>query len=273
MIEPGHPSLSIRAQCELVGLPRSSFYYRPVGESEDNLRIMHLLDEIYTDRPFYGSRKMRVELGRRGVYVNRKRIGRLMRLMGLEAVYPKPGTSQPHPEHRVYPYLLGNRIITRPNEVWAADITYLRMDRGFMYLTAIIDWFSRYVLSWALSNTMDTVFCVRALERALEHHGTPDIFNTDQGSTFTSIAFTDRLKAKQVQISMDGRGRVHDNIFVERLWRSLKYEDVYLRDYRSPPELEDGIGRYFRFFNDERPHQSLEYRTPTEVYAGGQSLI
>lgn len=255
-----------------MDLPRSTFYYRPAGESEENFRIMNLLDEIYTDRPFYGSRKMRVELGRNGVHVNRKRVARLMRVMGLEAIYPKPRTSQPHPEHRVYPYLLRNRTITRPNEVWAADLTYIRMDRGFMYLTAIIDWASRYVLSWALSNTMDVGFCLRALEEAFDRHGKPEIFNSDQGSTFTSIAFTDLLKAKEVQISMDGRGRVHDNIFVERLWRSLKYEDIYLHDYANPPELEAGVDHYFRFFNEERPHQSLGYRTPAEVYKGSQCL-
>jgi len=233
---------------------------------------MRRIDEQYLQTPFYGSRKMRVELANRGLHINRKRISRLMRQMGLEAVYPKPKTSQPHPEHRIYPYLLRNRAITRPNEVWATDVTYLRMDRGFMYLVAIVDWFSRYVLSWALSNTLDAGFCVHALDTAFDHYGQPEIFNSDQGSTFTSTAFTGRLKSKEIMISMDGRGRFYDNIFVERLWRSLKYEEIYLRDYRTPVELEAGVDRYFRFFNHERPHQSFDYRTPAEVYADGQTL-
>ena len=268
---PAHPRLSIRRQCELIGLPRSSWYYEPARASEENLVLMRLIDEQYTRTPFYGSRlygsrRMVVHLNALGYGANRKRVQRLMRLMGLEGVAPGPRTSRPHPQHTVYPYLLRDVVVVLPNQVWSTDITYIPMRHGFMYLVAILDWYSRYVLAWALSNTLDTGFCLTALERALAQ-ARPEIFNTDQGVQFTSTAFTEMLKAHGVQISMDGRGRVFDNIFVERLWRTVKHEDIYLKDYVTVSELEVGLAHYFQFYNHERPHQALGYRAPAAVYA------
>jgi putative transposase len=242
-------------------------YYRPVETPAADLRLMRLIDELYTARPFYGSRRMAAELARRGEVVNRKRVRRLLRAMGLEAIYPKPRTTAPAPGHRVYPYLLRDVAVERPGHVWSADITYLPLPSGFMYLAATIDWFSRYVLAWRLSNTLDGAFCQEMLEAALAT-GTPEVFNTDQGVQFTARAFTDRVERAGAAVSMDGRGRCLDNVFVERLWRSVKYEDVYLRGYESVPELERGLAAYFRFYNAERLHQSLDYRTPAEVHAG-----
>lgn len=265
LIEPGHPMLSVARQCELVGLGRSSYYYAPAGESEENLRLMRLIDEQYLKTPFYGSRRMTGWLRLQGHQVNRKRVRRLMRLMDLEAVGPKPSTSQPAPEHRIYPYLLRGVDITRARQVWSTDITFVPMPRGYMYLTAVLDWFSRYVLSWEVSNTLDVGFCLEALDAALAQN-VPDIFNTDQGAQFTSLAFTGRLEATEVQISMDGRGRALDNAFVERLWRTVKYEDLYLKDYEDGRALREGLHAYFTFYNHERPHQSLNYFTPAQVH-------
>lgn len=255
----------MQRQCELVGLARSSWYYHPAWEDSEDLRIMRLIDEQYTRTPFYGSRKMRIFLEEAGECVNRKRIRRLMRKMGLEAIYPKKSLSKPCPWHRKYPYLLRGLKITRPNQVWGSDITYVRLAPGFVYLVAIIDWFSRYVLSWAISVTLDVGFCLDALEGALRL-GKPDIFNSDQGAQFTSENFTRRLEKEKIQISMDGRGRAMDNVFTERLWRSVKYEDVYLKDYNAVPAVIQGLGQYFRFSNEQRYHQSLDYRTPAAVH-------
>jgi putative transposase len=252
-------------QCELLGLSRSSYYYRPTGESEANLLYMRLLDEQYTRRPFYGVDKMTKFLRDQGHAVNPKRVRRLLRAMGLEAVYPKPRTSLKDGETGVYPYLLRELAIERPNQVWAADITYIRLHRGFAYLVAVLDWHSRYVVAWELSLSMEVDFCLSALDRALST-ARPEIFNTDQGSQFTSQAFTGRLTAAGVSVSMDGRGRVFDNIMVERLWRTVKYEEVYLKDYEEVLEARHGLGRYFAFYNEERYHQSLDYRTPAAVY-------
>jgi putative transposase len=242
-------------------------YYRPVETPADDLRLMRLIDEVYTARPFYGSRRMAVELGRRGEAVNRKRVRRLLRVMGLEAIYPKPRTTVPAAGPKVYPYLLRGVAVERPGHVWSADITYLPLPSGFMYLAATIDWYSRLVVTWRLSNTLDGSFCQEMLEAALAA-GTPAVFNTDQGVQFTARAFTERVERAGAAVSMDGRGRCLDNVFVERLWRSVKYEDVYIRGYESVPELEKGLAAYFRFYNHERPHQSLGYRTPAEVHAG-----
>jgi putative transposase len=265
MIERSHPQISIRRQCTLVGLNRSSLYYPPTQEPEENLLLMRLIDQQYTRTPFYGSRRMTHWLRRAGHEVNRKRAQRLMRKMGLEAVYPRPRLSMAGPEHKVYPYLLRGVEIRRPDQVWSTDITYVPMKHGFMYLVAVMDWHSRYVLSWQLSNTMDVNFCLTALDQALEKGG-PEIFNTDQGSQFTSQAFTGRLEEAGVAISMDGRGRVLDNIFVERLWRTVKYEDIYIKGYATVAELEAGLADYFWFYNHERPHQAMGYQTPAEVY-------
>jgi len=267
MIERGHPQISVRRQCTLVGLNRSSLYYPPTLETEENLQVMRLIDQQYTRTPFYGSRRMTHWLGRAGHEINRKRVQRLMRKMGLEAIYPRPRLSMAGPEHKVYPYLLRGIEIHHPDQVWSTDITYVPMKHGFMYLVAVMDWHSRYVLSWQLSNTMDVSFCLTALEQALEKGG-PEIFNTDQGSQFTSQAFTVRLEEAGVAISMDGRGRVLDNIFVERLWRTVKYEDIYIKGYGTVAELEAGLADYFWFYNHERPHQALGYQTPAEVYSG-----
>jgi putative transposase len=252
----------------LVGLPRASYYYRAVAVSADDLAVMREMDAIYTAWPFYGSRRLVIELDRRGYSVNRKRIQRLRRLMGLETLYPKPQVSAQHPQHRVYPYLLRGVAITRVHQVWGTDITYIPMARGFMYLVAILEWYSRYVLAWKLSNTLDTAFCLEALEEALAE-GKPEIFNSDQGAQFTSMDFTGRLEQAQVHISMDGRGRALDNVFTERLWRTVKYEDIYLKEYPTGAELVKGLAAYFTFYNHQRPHQNLGYRTPAEVYRAG----
>ena len=264
-VEPGHPCLSIRTQCDLLGLNRSTLYYQPVETDEYTLSLMRLIDEQFTRTPFYGVPKMTAWLRRQGHHVNPKRIRRLMRLLGLEAIYPKPKLSRPNLQHKVYPYLLRNVHIGRVNQVWSTDITFVRLFHGFIYLTVVMDWLSRYVLSWSISNSLEIEFCIDALERAL-HQGTPEIFNTDQGAQFTSPRFTKILLNKKITISMDGRGRALDNIFVERLWRSVKYEEVYLHDYQNVAEARQGIKRYFQLYNYERPHQSLNYKTPAEVF-------
>jgi putative transposase len=256
--------LSARRQCELVGLARSTLYYEPVPETAENLALMRLIDEQYTRHPFYGTRRMTRWLVRQGHEVNRKRVQRLMGVMGLEAVYPKPNLSAGR-GHKVYPYLLRDVAVERVNQVWSADVTYVPLPSGFMYLAATIDWFSRYVIAWRLSNTLDGSFCLEMLEEALEG-GRPEVFNTDQGVQFTAEAFAGRLERAGVAVSVDGRGRALDNVFVERLWRSVKYEDIYIQGYEAVPELHDGLGRYFAFYNDERLHQSLGYRTPAAVY-------
>jgi len=249
----------------LLGLPRSSWYYRAAGETAENLRLMRTIDEQYLRTPFYGSRKITQWLKRAGIEVNRKRVQRLMRTMGLEAIYPRRSTTRPAPGHKIYPYLLRKVEITRPDQVWSTDITYIPLRHGFLYLTAVLDWHSRYVLSWRLSNTLEGSFCIEALDEALSQ-GRPEIFNTDQGSQFTAAAFTGRLEKCGVAISMDGRGRALDNVFVERLWRSVKYEEVYLKDYADGWEAEASLGSYFNFYREERLHQALGYRTPAEVY-------
>ena len=265
-VEPEYESISIRRHCELLGLNRSTLYYQPVPVSDEELQVMRMIDEIYTRCPFYGSRRITAQLSRDcGEPWNRKRIQRLMRLMGIRGVAPGPDTSKSHPEHKVYPYLLRGMTIDKVNQVWSTDITYIPMTKGFMYLVAVIDWHSRYVLSWELSNTMDTTFCIDSLEKALDV-STPTIFNTDQGAQFTSLSFTKALLDKGVKISMDGRGRALDNIFVERLWRTVKYENIYMNDYQTVPELRAGLKRYFEFYNQQRLHQSLDYQTPSEVY-------
>ena len=266
-VEPGHKKIPIYRQCELLGLNRSSLYYKPCGETEYNEQLMKLIDEQYIKTPFYGIDKMTEWLRRQGHYVNHKRVRRLMRLMGLEAVYPrrKRHLSIPDKQHKIYPYLLKDVQIDRTDQVWSADITYIRMYRGWLYLVAIIDWFSRYVLSWEVSITLESDFCLSVLKEALSF-GKPEIFNTDQGSQFTSTDFTKVLLDAGVQISMDGKGRVFDNIFVERLWRTVKVEEVYLRDYQTVSEARYYLGRYFEFYNNQRLHQTLGYRTPAEVY-------
>jgi len=266
MIEPGRSDLSVVQQCRLVGVSRSSFYYTGKGESPLNLLLMRLIDEQFLETPFYGSRQMAHHLRKAGYNVRRKRVRRLMRVMGLSAVYCKPKTTVPHPEHRVYPYLLRNVTVNRPDQVWCADITYIPMRRGFLYMVAIMDWHSRKVLSWRLSNTMESSFCVEALEEALARYGNPGIFNTDQGSQFTSFEFTGVLKDAGVSISMDGKGRWMDNVFIERLWRSLKYECVYLNAFETGTEARKGIGKWISFYNGSRPHSSLDDLTPEEVY-------
>jgi putative transposase len=267
MVDPSH-RLSVRRQCELLGVSRSGLYYEPEPTSPEELALMRRIDELHLKYPFYGSRKLSLELRSEGRDANRKRVQRLMRIMGLEALAPKPKTSEPHPEHAIYPYLLRGLKITRVNHVWAADITYIPMMAGFVYLVAIIDWYSRRVLSWRLSVTMDPSFCVEALQEALCRFGQPEIFNTDQGAQFTSETFTDVLREHGIAISMDGRGRCLDNVFVERLWRSLKYEEVYLHVYDTVAEARAGIRRYFVFYNDERPHQALGYQTPAAFFDG-----
>ena len=269
LIELDDPHLSIFRKCELLGLNRSTYYLPPATESEENLRLMRRIDETYTAQPFFGSRRMTVWLGQQGEAVNRKRVQRLMRLMGLEAIYPKPRLSVPGAGHRIYPYLLRGLRIERPDQAWGADITYVPLVSGFLYLAAVIDWYSRYVVAWRLSNTLDGAFCLEMLEEALGR-GTPEVFNTDQGSQFTAAAFTGRLLAAGVKVSMDGKGRWLDNVFVERLWRSVKQEDVYLRGYETVPQLRSGLARYFGFYNGQRRHQSLGYRTPAQVYLEGR---
>ena len=252
-------------QCELLDLARSTYYYEPASESEENLALMRRIDEQYLNTPFFGSRRMALELSTEACPVNRKRVQRLMRTMGIAALYPRKRTSTPGAGHRVYPYLLRGLTIDRANQVWCSDITYVPMERGFMYLVAIMDWYSRYVLSWRLSNTLDGEFCVSALEDALAR-GTPDIFNTDQGSQFTSREFTGMLASNQIAISMDGRGRALDNVFIERLWWSVKYENIYLKAYSTVADLNEGLAWYFDFYDHRRKHQSLGKRTPYEVF-------
>jgi putative transposase len=266
LVDHADPALSVVAQCRLLKIARSTLYYRAVPVSEDDLALMRRMDELYVAAPFYGSRRMVAVLRSDGLVVNRKRVRRLMRVMGLDAIYQKPNTSRAHPEHKVYPYLLRGLTIDRPNQVWCADITYVPMAKGFVYLVAVMDWFSRRVLAWRLSITMDADFCVEALAEAMDHHGCPEIFNTDQGVQFTSAAFLDELETRNIRISMDGKGRFLDNIFIERLWRSLKYEEVYIKAYASVAEARRGIGGWLAFYNDERPHQALDYRTPRAVF-------
>jgi len=260
--------LPITRQCELLSLNRSTVYYRLQDVSEMDLKLMRRIDEMHLKRPFYGSRRIRDWLQDEGYDINRKRVQRLMRQMGIRALYPKQRTSKPGKGHKIYPYLLRDLVIDRPNQVWATDISYIPMAKGFVYLVAVIDWYSRKVLSWRLSNSMDTDFCIDALEEALSRYGCPDIFNTDQGAQFTSEAFTDVLKEAGIDISMDGKGRWIDNVFVERLWRSVKYEEVYLKAYETVAEARTGIGTYFQFYNSERRHQSMNRQTPDQVYAG-----
>lgn len=255
-------------QCELLQIARSSFYYQALPPTDEELQMMRLLDEQYLETPFYGSRKMTLVLRSHGYVINRKRVQRLMRQMGLFAIYPKPNTSKAHPAHRVYPYLLRDLAITSANQVWCSDITYLPAAKGHFYLIAIMDWYSRKVLAWRISNTMDVDFCIEALSEALSSYSAPEIFNTDQGAQFTANAFTDCLKRANVKISMDGRGRCHDNIFIERLWRSLKYELIYLKSFENGVQLRQEVKQWFEWYNQVRPHQGLGYKTPNEVYCG-----
>jgi len=266
MVDAKQPNLSIARQCRLLNIPRSTLYYRPKPVKGEDLELMRRMDEQYLKTPTWGSRSMRNHLRRLGYKINRKRVQRLMRLMGLEAIYPKPKTSCPHPEHKIYPYRLRNLSVDRPDQVWAADITYIPMNRGFMYLVAIMDWYSRKVLSWGLSNTMEADFCIEALREAIARYGSPEIFNTDQGAQFTAKAFTDVLKNQGIVISMDGRRRMQDNIFIERLWWTLKHHYLYLRDFANGSDLREGLRNWFCFYNHERFHQSLENQTPDEVY-------
>ena len=266
MVDKSHPKLSVRRQCRILKLHRSTYYYEPVGESAYNLGLMRRIDELFMDLPFFGTRQMRNILRDEGRLVGRKRVKRLMRKMGLMAIYRKPHTSAPHPEHKIYPYLLRNVSITRSNQVWCADITYIPMKRGFLYLVAIMDWHSRAVLSWRLSNTMDADFCVSALEDAMNRYGVPEIFNTDQGSQFTSYEFTKALREAGVRISMDGRGRWMDNIMIERLWRSLKYECVYLQEMETGKKLRSSLAWWFDFYNERRPHFAFDGGKPMEIY-------
>jgi putative transposase len=266
MIEPHHPRLTIRRQCELVGIGRSTFYAPAAAETPLNLSLMRLIDEQFLETPWYGARQMARHLRRQGHSVGRKRVRRLMRKMGLQAVYQQPKTTVPHPEHKKWPYLLRCLDIRRPNHVWCADITYIPMRRGFLYLVAVMDWASRRVLAWRLSNTMDADFCIAALEEAMARHGKPEIFNTDQGSQFTSPRFTEVLTDAGGRISMDGRGRWMDNVFIERLWRSMKYECIYLHAYETGSEARAGIGRWIDYYNFDRPHSTHAGRTPVEVH-------
>ncbi len=267
MIDPQHAQLSVQRQCRLVSISRSAFYYRPAGETPLNLTLMRLLDAQFLETPWYGSRQMGRWLRRQGYTVGRKRVRRLMAKMGLAPIYQAPRTTIPHPEIRTYRYLLRDLVIDRPNQVWCADITYIPMRRGFLYLVAVMDWSTRKVLSWRLSNTMETDFCIEALEEALARYGVPDIFNTDQGSQFTSPRFVETVQAVGARMSMDGRGRWMDNVFIERLWRSLKYECVYLHAFETGSELRAGLARWVRYYNADRPHSSLGGRTPDEAYA------
>lgn len=268
LVEPGHAQLSLRQQCQLLGLPRSSLYYAAKPVDEEDLTLMRLLDQQYLRTPFYGVRRMTRWLREEEWMVNEKRVRRLLRLMGLEAIYPRPRLSEASAGHRKYPYLLKGLTIDRPGQVWSTDITFIPMNQGWLYLTAVLDWFSRYVLSWRLSNTLDGLFCLEALEEAMAGHGRPEIFNSDQGVQFTSAAFTGVLEREGIAISMDGRGRALDNVFVERLWRTVKYEEVYLKGYRDGQEAQQGLSRYFPFYNQQRGHQSLDYLTPAAVYFG-----
>jgi putative transposase len=270
MIARPHPQFSITAQCVLLKVPRSTLYYQPQPISDDDLALMRRIDEIYMKWPFYGSRRMVAQLRGEGDDVNRKRVQRLMRLMGIETIYQRPNTSRKHPGHKIYPYLLRNLVIDRANQVWCADITYIPMAHGFVYLVAVMDWFSRRVLAWRVSITLDTDFCIEALQDAINCYGKPDIFNTDQGVQFTAAAFITILSAQGVAISMDGKGRFLDNIFIERLWRSLKYEEVFIKAYASVAQARAGIGAWLVFYNNERKHQSLGYRTPADIFAVSQ---
>lgn len=265
-IDFGHEGLSVRRQCQLLGIHRSLLYYEPVQETEENLNLMRMIDEQHLKTPFWGSRSMAVFVSKQiGKPVNRKKTQRLMQLMGLEGIAPGPSTSKRNPTHKVYPYLIRDIIVDRPNQVWCSDITYIPLRHGFLYLVAIMDWYSRHVLSWRLSNSMEVEFCLEALDEALEQ-GKPEIFNTDQGAQFTSRAYTERLQSHAIEISMDGRGRALDNVFIERLWRTLKYEEIYLKGYDTGADCHKGLINYFKFYNHERPHQSLNFRTPWEVH-------
>jgi putative transposase len=268
MLEPGHGSISIRRQCDLLDLPRSTAYYKPTPESSENLELMKQIDAIYMDNPSYESRTICSVLTNENWFVNRKRIQRLMRIMGIAGIVPKQNLSKPAPEHRVFPYLLKNKEITHPNHVWSTDITYIPMRHGFVYLTAVIDWYSRYVLSWRLSNRLEVAFCLDALQESLIH-ARPEIFNTDQGSQFTSNAFVSYLLDRSIAVSMDGRGRALDNVFIERLWRSVKYQEVYLREYKTVADVEESLRLYFEKYNYARPHQALDGYTPAKVYEWG----
>lgn len=270
LLEKDHREIPVARQTELLGIARSTAYYRPIIDSEDDL-YMKKIDEIYTAWPYFGSRRIRAILERRGYDIGRDRVCSLMRRMGIEAIYPKHRTTFPNAQHRKYPYLLKGLTICHPNHVWSTDITYIRLKHGFIYLMAILDWYSRYVLSFRISITLEDEFCIEALEESLEKT-IPEIFNSDQGSQFTGNAFTGVLESNKVQISMDGKGRAYDNIFTERLWRSVKYEEVYLKNYQSPLEAYESLKKYFYFYNHERPHQSLDYQTPAEVYFKSKSL-
>lgn len=266
LVDRDDPDLSITVQCQLLKVARSTLYYQLAPVGPDDLALMRRMDELYTKWPFYGSRRMVAALRQDGVMANRKRVRRLMRVMGLEAIYQKPNTSKGHPDHKVYPYLLRGLAIERPNQVWCADITYIPMAKGFVYLVAVMDWFSRRVLAWRVSITMEADFCLEALQDAMARHGRPEIFNTDQGVQFTSAGFLEELESRGIRVSMDGKGRFLDNIFIERLWRSLKYEDVFIKAYGSVAEARQGIGGWLRFYNEERLHQALGYRTPRAVF-------
>ena len=266
MVDHRHPSLSVARQCSLLDISRSGLYYRPVRIADEDLTLVKLIDRQYLATPFYGARKIAAWLKSQGHLINRKRVRRLMQVMGLKAIYRRPRTSKPAAGHKIYPYLLSGMAITRPNQVWAADITYIPMARGFLYLVVIMDWHSRYVLAWRLSNTLDADFCVDALKEALRK-GRPDIFNTDQGAQFTSEMFTGLLEQHGIRISMDGKGSYNDNLFIERLWRTVKYEEVYLKAYQDGRDARAELGQYFRFYNDERPHQAHGYRTPAEIFS------
>ena len=270
-LKANHKDLSIRQQTSLLGLSRSSLYYRPKGVSDYNMQLMNLLDEQYTKTPYYGVEKMTLFLKEAGHQVNVKRVRRLLRMMGLEAIYPRPNTSKADTEHQKYPYLLRHMVISRCNQVWSTDITYIRLRQGFVYLMAIIDWYSRYVLNWKLSTTLEADFCIEALKETLED-GRCEIFNTDQGSQFTSTGFTQELLSADIKISMDGRGRALDNIFVERLWRTVKYENIYLKEYANIRDVKLGLHDYFRFYNEKRYHQSLNYKRPAEIYLGNKKI-
>lgn len=272
MIEPAHPRISTARQCQLLGLPRSTYYHRPVPRKAEELELMRMIDETYLAHPYFGSRQMARWFRRQGYRINRKRTKRLMRLMGLEAIFQKPNLSRRHPEHRVYPYLLRNLQVDRPNQVWAMDITYIPIQGGFIYLCAVMDWHSRAVLAWELSNTLDAGFCVEAVQRAIAEHGTPEIFNTDQGSQFTSAEFTEPLLKAGIRLSMDGRGRALDNVFVERLWRTVKWDEVYLKSYRSQIDAYTNLEAFFGFYNEQRPHSAFGDATPGEVYRGKTSI-
>ena len=272
LIDPGHPALSTLRQCALVSISRSTFYSAPAPMNEATLGLMRTIDKAFLEMPWYGSRQMARHLRRLGHVVGRRRVRRLMRIMGLTPIYQKPKTSEPHPQHPIYPYLLRNLTIDRPNHVWCADVTYIPMRRGFLYLIAVMDWATRKVLSWRLSNTLEADFCVAALEEAIARFGRPALFNTDQGSQFTSLAFTKVLKDAGIRISMDGRGRWMDNVFIERLWRSLKYECIYLHVFETGSELRAGLARWIGYYNGQRPHSALGGKTPDEAYDGGASM-